>query len=266
MAVRRVSKEESRKITTIAGGVSVKKPKMPLSMVGALRSSLKRYYVEGRSPNIVFALLPPLKPNLEALPKNKPVRVLDVGCGDGTTIETLKSTYPRWEFHGINLRPPRARFSKIFIGIDNKVHEVGSLPREANYAQGEASRLPYDSNTFDVVYSAYMLPYVPDKLKAVQEMLRVTKPRGVVMVHAPVDLREKRKLWFSKNLDILSELKNIGIAAERLPSHSKFKDMLYIRKSNGDDEKSMPFEFVGPGKPDIWGWGTVKSYYRRLKK
>ncbi|PMZ31333.1 SAM-dependent methyltransferase, partial [Pseudomonas sp. GW247-3R2A] len=45
---------------------------------------------------------------------------------------------------------------------------------------GDAMALPYDSNRFDAAVMALVLFFVPDARKGASEMVRVTKPGGMV--------------------------------------------------------------------------------------
>ena len=46
----------------------------------------------------------------------------------------------------------------------------------------DATSLDFESHTFDVSYSRFLFQHVKDASQALREMVRVTKPGGVVMV------------------------------------------------------------------------------------
>ncbi len=48
--------------------------------------------------------------------------------------------------------------------------------------QGNALRLPFDENAFDVTGMAFGIRNIPDRTKALREMLRVTVPGGQIMI------------------------------------------------------------------------------------
>jgi SAM-dependent methyltransferase len=89
--------------------------------------------------------------------------VLDVGCGPGTILRA--ATDRRAHGVGIDVGPVRIR-------------QAQSL----QFFRGDVQALQFESGTFDVVYSRMLLQYVPDKEKAVAEMVRVCKPGGTVLM------------------------------------------------------------------------------------
>jgi ubiquinone/menaquinone biosynthesis C-methylase UbiE len=81
------------------------------------------------------------------------------------------------------------------VGIDLTVTAV-ELTRErlaleglsAEVMHGDAECLPFESDTFDIVYSYGVLHHSPDTAKAVQEVYRVLKPGGearIMIYHVP---------------------------------------------------------------------------------
>ena len=93
-------------------------------------------------------------------------RILDVGCGTGRHLELFQ-------------------LSNQITGIDQS-EEMLALARQKNpHAElhlGSVESLPFDSNTFDVVYSFRVLQHVRDQMQAIREMARVCKVGGTVLV------------------------------------------------------------------------------------
>lgn len=65
-----------------------------------------------------------------------------------------------------------------YFGIDIK-------PRSPDVQFGDVTDIPFPSNRFDVVISVDVIEEVEDDLKALKEMHRVLKPRGVLLLHTP---------------------------------------------------------------------------------
>jgi len=59
-----------------------------------------------------------------------------------------------------------------------RAHGHGNI----EFLRGEAYSLPYENATFDAVRMERVLPYVPDRIRAIQEMMRVTRPGGRIVV------------------------------------------------------------------------------------
>lgn len=61
--------------------------------------------------------------------------------------------------------------------------EVGRARHpEVDFVQGDAMNLPFEDNTFDAVTISYGLRNVPDPKRALEEMSRVTRPGGRLLV------------------------------------------------------------------------------------
>ncbi len=205
---------------------------------------------------------------LDRLPKDGCVTVLDIGCGEGVAVEELQKKYKKWEIHGIDLSP------------DKEGHKTGHI------IGGEASLLPYRSNKFDLVYSAYTYSYFPDKIKAVSEIQRVTKPGGLIMVQGlpgnafeQVEASRVEELkannvyiyrkyignerQFFKKITVVEELQAIGINVRI----TKYGDAnIHIQKSPGDDEriKKLPFKLINNTvDPHVAGFDHIDNYYIR---
>jgi SAM-dependent methyltransferase len=94
---------------------------------------------------------------------------LDVGCGTGALSATILAR----------------RHPKSLIGIDPSDGFVATAranvadPR-AEFRVGDAQALPLDAASRDVVASALVLNFVPDRAKALAEMRRVARTGGTV--------------------------------------------------------------------------------------
>lgn len=98
-------------------------------------------------------------------------KLLEVGVGAGTD-------FTNWVRNGA-----------IATGVDLTEHGV-ALTRERLALEGlkadvriaDAENLPFESNTFDVVYSHGVLHHSPDTRRAIGEVHRVLKPGGTALV------------------------------------------------------------------------------------
>jgi SAM-dependent methyltransferase len=99
------------------------------------------------------------------------VRWLDVGCGTGAFSEVILEFAQPGELIGVDTADAHVSHAESQIADDRASFRVGS-----------ALELPFNDNEFDIAASAYVLNFVPDKLKMVSEMNRVVRPGGTVAV------------------------------------------------------------------------------------
>lgn len=125
----------------------------------------------------------------ERLDRQDVVRVLDLGCGYGTTLLELRQRYgSKVDLHGLNRRPADGD-TDIFIrnGVERGLiapdaPRVPCLPaiRYADVAGG----LPFDDATFDLVYSQVAWLYFGNKAQVVREVSRVLRDGGLAKIDA----------------------------------------------------------------------------------
>ena len=105
----------------------------------------------------------------------EPARVLDVGCGIGGTSRHLaKSLGPKSQVQGITLSPnqrDRATALAKEQGVDN-----------ASFQVMNALAMDFEDDTFDLVWACESGEHMPDKKKYVEEMVRVLKPGGRLVI------------------------------------------------------------------------------------
>lgn len=99
-------------------------------------------------------------------------RVLDVGCGPATITADIARLVAPGRVVGIDASAAVIEEGRTNVaGLDNVELRVG-----------EATALPFGDATFDVVHAHAVLMHIPDAVRALREMLRVTRPGGVVAV------------------------------------------------------------------------------------
>lgn len=92
--------------------------------------------------------------------------VLDVACGSGVLARAALE---------------RAGTSGRVVGLDpapGMIAAAKEVEPEIEWVLGRAEELPFDDGAFDNVISQFGMMFFQDRLKAAQEMHRVTKPDG----------------------------------------------------------------------------------------
>ena len=102
-----------------------------------------------------------------------PLRVLDLGCGDGTTAVPLAQLGA--EVVGIDI-------AKNLVDAGNKRAAEAGLNR-LTFQEGDASNLEgIDDHLFDLTLSVFGAMFAPKPFDVAKEMVRVTKPGGRIVM------------------------------------------------------------------------------------
>jgi SAM-dependent methyltransferase len=109
-----------------------------------------------------------LRAELDRLPLPPGVRLLDAGCGSGRTLDEL------------------ARYGRV-SGIDLSVDAVAAARRRGHddVHVARVEDLPFPDATFDVVTCLDVIEHTPDDRVTLAELLRVTRPGGLLLVTVP---------------------------------------------------------------------------------
>lgn len=97
-------------------------------------------------------------------------KVLEVGVGAGTD-------FLQW-----------VRSGAVAHGIDLTTEAIENVQRRLNIyglrcedlQQADAENLPYENDSFDLVYSWGVIHHSPDTFKCLKEIIRVAKPGGII--------------------------------------------------------------------------------------
>lgn len=101
------------------------------------------------------------------------LRILDVGCGTGATIEWLARFAGRRRVTGLDLAPEAVYLARWSGG---------------NVATASATHLPFDSETFDLVYCADVVQHLEasERRDTLAEFFRVLRPGGAILVRSNI--------------------------------------------------------------------------------
>ncbi len=110
---------------------------------------------------------------LHLLPRLKSgLRVLDIGCGPGTISVGLARAVEPGELHGVDIEESQ-------VGIARAAAAAGGHDN-ASFGTGDATALPHEDESFDVVHYHAVLMHIPDTRAALAEARRVLRPGGIV--------------------------------------------------------------------------------------
>jgi ubiquinone/menaquinone biosynthesis C-methylase UbiE len=103
-------------------------------------------------------------------------RVLDVGCGPGT------DTIPLALLLGQAGKVVGVDYDAEMIAKANERARVAGVDHQVTHRVGDAFQLPFEADEFDVSRSERLFQHLLRPEKALEEMIRVTKPGGLVVV------------------------------------------------------------------------------------
>ena len=164
-------------------------------------------------------------------------RLLEVGCGMATDLIQLSRM--GIDVTGVDL-------TESGIDMARKRFELYSL--DADLKVADAENLPFDNDTFDVVYSFGVLHHTPDTKKAISETNRVLKPGGRSFV----------MLYYRPSLNYLAHW------ITGVPFDGSKKDKCPVERAYTKGEIRGLFDMYGSVKINIdylfgTGWGVVNS-------
>ncbi|MGY6247927.1 class I SAM-dependent methyltransferase [Bosea thiooxidans] len=139
---------------------------------------------------------------LDWLAAPKGLRWADIGCGNGASTQLISDRCAPAALSGIDPSQGQLDYARK--------RPVSSL---AEFTLGDAMDLPYPNASFDAAVMALVIFFVPDPARGVAEMVRITRPGGIVAAYAwdmpgggfPLD-------------PVLTELKALGMTPPRPPS------------------------------------------------
>jgi len=143
----------------------------------------------------------------------KGLKVLDLGCGDGTTAL------------------PEARLGADVLGVDIATNLVEAGNKRAKeegltnckFQEGDASNLhELKDHTFDLVVSIFGAMFAPKPFDVAKEMVRVTRPGGRIIVGN----------WIPNDPTLVAQVLKISssyVSANRTPSCARLRVISMLR-------------------------------------
>jgi ubiquinone/menaquinone biosynthesis C-methylase UbiE len=105
----------------------------------------------------------------------RPRRILDLGCGTGSTTLLLKRAFPEAEVIGVDLSP------YMLVVADDRAQQAGL---KITYQHGNAEQTKFLDSSFDLVTASLLFHETPPIVSCtiLQECFRLLKPGGEVLV------------------------------------------------------------------------------------
>ncbi len=148
-------------------------------------------------------------------------RVIDVGCGSGTTAIALCQSVG-CHITGVDLSGVR-----IANAIDSLEEEPAALQKKVVFEKASATDLPFAAETFSHAWSQATIYHVPDKVKVLEEVYRVLQPGGIFVFD-----------------DLLKPQPNIGEKAQKFVYERLLYDTDFSFESYQETLKAVGFEVL----------------------
>ena len=134
------------------------------------------------------------------LPRDRPARVLDIGCGQGWQLYDLRARGA--EVVGTELSEEAARFARQELGLDVR---VGLLEDVRNGRQRDSLPSPgFAPESFDLIMAWHSLEHLPSPRRTLTEAHRLLREDGHLVVVVPnfgsLEARVAGRRWF--HLDV----------------------------------------------------------------
>ncbi len=114
-------------------------------------------------------------------------RILDLGCGNGLLTEDLaRAVGPLGRVVGLDPSPDMLSAARDRLAGS----EIAEL------VEGDAAALPFDPDSFDKLVSLQVFEYFPDLAKPLDEVERVLRPGGRLVVG---DMHWDSLVWYSQD-------------------------------------------------------------------
>src|SRR5690349_14666056 len=182
------------------------------------------------------------------------MRVLDLGCGDGTTAL------------------PAARLGADVLGVDIASNLVAAGNRRAQeegldncrFQEGDATNLEaFEQDSFDLTLSIFGAMFAPKPFEVAEEMVRVTRPGGRIVMGN----------WIPNDPTLVAQILKISSAYSPPPPEGFVSPMTWGVEDDvterftaaGVPEENISFErdtytFNFPGPPSAF-LGLFRNYY-----
>jgi ubiquinone/menaquinone biosynthesis C-methylase UbiE len=102
-------------------------------------------------------------------------RILEIGFGAGMAIGALAQIVTQGKVVGVD-------YSKTMVRAAGWRNAQAVRSGRVELRQTEAANLPFEDGTFDKAFSIHSIYFWPQPLKALQEIRRVLKPEGMLIM------------------------------------------------------------------------------------
>lgn len=119
------------------------------------------------------ALLAAITDHLRHIPAQKGMQILDAGCGSGSMAREIAKAAPEANVVGIDIRDTYVDYAR------RRTADAGL--QNLSFKAGDVRELPFPNDSFDIIWTKYLLQWVTNPMQAMREFARVLKPGGLLV-------------------------------------------------------------------------------------
>ncbi|MBX9720435.1 MAG: class I SAM-dependent methyltransferase, partial [Candidatus Obscuribacterales bacterium] len=109
-------------------------------------------------------------PNLKSIPTDRPLRVLDIGCGVGAQLDLLRSFLDNSETYGVEIGEPAVNAAR------KRGHQV---------YHGRFEDVDLPKNFFDVIISIHVIEHVSRPDTFLEKASELLTDNGIILIETP---------------------------------------------------------------------------------
>jgi ubiquinone/menaquinone biosynthesis C-methylase UbiE len=141
--------------------------------------------------------------------------ILDIGCGRGLLLIEAAKRIPNGKAVGADIWDQNIEYKNTAQMVLNNARIEGVL-NQVEIVTADVQSMHFADNSFDVVMTSLMMHHVPDKSKALSEMIRVLKPGGTIVI---ADVMSKQYAQLIQSLGIEQVKINFGTRLFFMPAY-----------------------------------------------
>jgi ubiquinone/menaquinone biosynthesis C-methylase UbiE len=141
--------------------------------------------------------------------------VLDMPCGDGAySVPLAERVGEAGSVVGVDL-------SASYLDLARAQADRSAYAARVRFQVGDIASLPFDDNSFDLIWCAQSLISLPDPLGALRELQRVARPGGTLAVFENDTLHQVLVPWPAE-LELAVRQAQLRALAARTPATAKY--------------------------------------------